>query len=178
MTMVDAMADINQGIDNDDLIERARTDADADADALGRLYELHYDRIFRFCVYRLFNKEIAEDITSIVFLEVARGIRSFTGRTEEDFRNWLYAIAVNQANAYIRKTSRREQILKKVVPSVRDSERAGDSDVIDWPTLYQAVLQLKPEHQTIVTLRFFEITLHRILSKLRKSLQSVFDGEV
>jgi len=190
--MVGAMAKITEDIDNDDLIQRARTDADA----LGRLYELYYDRIFRFCVYRLFNKETAEDVTSMVFLEVARRIRTFVGRTEEDFRNWLYAIAVNQANAYIRKRSRREQLLKKAVSSMRGSDEAGDSADLDWPTLYQAILKLKPEHQTIVTLRFFEqlsfeqigqiinareatvrVTLHRILDKLRNHLQTAFKGE-
>ena len=55
---------------NDDLVLRARTQANA----LGQLYEIYYDRILRFCVHRLFNKEIAEDITSTVFLEVAQQI--------------------------------------------------------------------------------------------------------
>ena len=86
--------------DADKLVVRARTDAVA----LGRLYELCYERIFRFCVHRLFCKEIAEDVTSTVFLEVARRIRAFPGQTEQDFANWLYAIAANQTNAYIRKT--------------------------------------------------------------------------
>ena len=70
--MVGTMAKVVERID-DDLVFRARTQADA----LGRLYEMHYERILGFCVYRLFNKEIAEDITSAVFLEVARGIGTF-----------------------------------------------------------------------------------------------------
>ena len=73
------------------MVLRAKTDADA----LSQLYEMYYDRIFRFCVHRLFYREIAEDVTSTVFLEVARRIRSFRGRTDRDFRNWLYTIAVN-----------------------------------------------------------------------------------
>jgi len=176
----------------DDLILRARTDADA----LGQLYELYYERIFRFCVHRLFIKEVAEDVTSTVFLEVARRIRTFGGRTEQDFRNRLYAIAANQANAYIRKTSRRKQLLAKAAaPAVllRKNEAAGE---LDWPQLYAAILKLKPEHQTIITLRFFEnldfeqiakildareatvrVTLHRILTKLRNHLQTIVDGE-
>jgi len=199
MAMVGAMAKIVKRTDPanpscwDDLILKARTDADA----LGRLYELYYERIFRFCVHRLFIKEVAEDVTSTVFLEVARRIRNFKGRTERDFQNWLYAIAVNQANAYIRKTSRRKRLLAKAVaaPAVllRKNEAAGE---LSWPTLYAAILKLKPEHQTIITLRFFEnldfgqiakilnareatlrVTLHRILIKLRKHLQNVTDGE-
>ena len=175
----------------DDLILRARTDANA----LARLYELYYERIFRFCVHRLFIKEVAEDVTSTVFLEVARRIHSFKGRTEQDFRNWLYRLAANQANAYIRKTSRRKQLLVEAASSMTAAATDSSSE-LDWPGLYAAVLKLKPEHQTIITLRFFEnldfeqiakildareatvrVTLHRILTKLRNHLQTVLDGE-
>ena len=71
------MAKIDRRTVGDDLVLRARTEADA----LAGLYELYYERIFRFCVHRLFSKEAAEDVTSTVFLEVARKIRTFTGRT-------------------------------------------------------------------------------------------------
>jgi len=192
--MVGAMAKLFERTENDDLVLRARTQADA----LGRLYELYYERIFRFCVHRLFNKEIAEDVTSTVFLEVARTIRSFKGRTEADFQNWLYAIAANQANAYIRKTSRRKKLLETAAGSMTASVAGGidKSSGPDWPMLYTAILKLKPKHQTIVTLRFFEnlkyeqlakiqnvkeatvrVTLHRILNELRNHLQTVMDGE-
>ncbi len=179
---------------NDELVRAARTDAEA----LGRLYELYYERIFRFCVYRLFSKDIAEDVTSTIFLEVARGIRRFDGRTERDFGNWLYAIAANQANAFIRKSSRRKKLLENAAGPITKSANEGTnpSSEPDWPSLYQAILKLKPQHQTIVTLRFFEnvsyeqisqilnvkeatlrVTLHRILNQLRNHLTSVFDGE-
>ncbi len=189
-TMVGAMAELVERTADIDLVLRARTQAVA----LGRLYELYHDRIFRFCVHRLFDKEIAEDVTSVVFLEVARGIRRFKGRTEQDFGNWVYAIAANQANAYIRKTSRRKKLLTEAADSIGPAT-AGSADVPskpDWPRLYAAILKLKPRHQTIVTLRFFEnlsyeqiaeilnvkeatlrVMLHRILSQLRDHLQTV-----
>jgi len=187
------MAKLIERTEDDDLVLRARIEADA----LGRLYELYYSRIFRFCVHRLFDKEIAEDVTSAVFLEVARKIRSFKGQTEQDFANWLYAIAANQANAYIRKTSRRRRLLEDAIASTAASNSACQSNEPDWPLLYTAIRKLKPKHQTIVTLRFFEnlpyeqiaeilnvkqatlrVTLHRILEKLRNNLQSVRDGEM
>jgi len=192
--MVGAMAKVVERKEDDDLVLKARTQAEA----LGRLYELYYERIFQFCVHRLFNKEIAEDITSTVFLEVARGIRTFKGRTVQDFQNWLYAIAANQANANIRKTSRRKKLLTEAAGSMTASAAEGTdkSSEPDWPRLYTAILKLKPQHQTIVTLRFFEnlkyeqlakilnvkeatvrVTLHRILNELRSHLRTVMDGE-
>ncbi len=75
--MVGAMAKTVKQTDVDDIVVRARVEADA----LSQLYELYYERIFRFCVHRLFSKETAEDVTSTVFLKVADGIRRFGGRT-------------------------------------------------------------------------------------------------
>jgi len=193
--MVGAMAKTLKQTDIDDIVVRARVEAEA----LSQLYEKYYERIFRFCVHRLFSKEIAEDVTSTVFLKVAGGIRSFCGRSERDFRNWLYAIAANQANAYIRKTSRRKRLLAEAASSFTANTANSDENGSepDWPTLYAAILKLKPEHQTIITLRFFEnmeyeqiakilnarketlrVTVHRILGKLRKHLHTAFEGEI
>ncbi len=178
--------------DYDDLVRRAK----ADAEALGRLYELYYEPIFRFCVHRLFDKQAAEDLTSTIFLEMARGIRRFEGQSEADFRRWIYAIAVNQTNAYVRKSSRRRKLFERAAAlrTKRPCEEADEAVQIDWPTLYAGIVKLRPEHQTIVTLRFFEnlsydeiaqimdiaaatlrVTVHRILKELREHLQSDFD---
>ena len=185
------MAKTDMRMDNDTLVRRARTDADA----LGALYELYYERIYRFLVHRLFDRHIAQDVTGDVFLAVARGMRKFAGRTENDFRNWLYAIAANHANAWIRKTTRRRRLLAQAAIKICDDDRGKESYEPDWPTLYRAILELKPKNQTIVTLRFFEnmefeqiaeivgdkaatvrVTLHRILRKLRRTLRPVIDG--
>jgi RNA polymerase sigma-70 factor (ECF subfamily) len=187
--MVGAMAKVVE-LTDDDLVFKARTQAEA----LSRLYELYYERIFRFCVHRLFDKEIAEDVTSAVFLEVARGIRLFRGRTVNDFQCWLYAIAANQANAYIRKTSRRKRLLEEAAGSMTASAAQNTDNSPDWSQLYRAILKLRPQHQTLVTLRFFEnlqygqiaqildskeatlrVSMHRIINELRNHLQTVSD---
>jgi RNA polymerase sigma-70 factor, ECF subfamily len=177
----------------DDLVNLAKSQAAA----LGRLYELYYDRIFRFCVHRLFNRSTAEDVTSSVFLTVARTMREFKGQTEQDFRSWIYAIAANQANAHIRKTMRRQRLMENAVAHRRARESEPDAwSSLDWPTLYAAIQELKPDHQTILTLRFFEnmdydeiarivearpatvrVTLHRILRRLQDVLRGDLGGE-
>jgi RNA polymerase sigma-70 factor (ECF subfamily) len=177
----------------DNLVALAKTQAAA----LGRLYELYYDRIFRFCMHRLFNRSTAEDVTSSVFLTVARTMRQFKGQTEQDFRSWVYTIAANQANAHIRKTVRRKRLMGNIVSQWReDEENSAVWSSLDWPTLYAAIQELKPEHQTILTLRFFEnmdydeigrvmdarpatirVILHRTLRRLQEVLQGDLGGE-
>lgn len=191
MVCVMAQPDTEKG--NARLVRRARTDPDA----LGELYRLYYNKIFAFCVYRLFSKEPAEEVTSMVFLAVARRIRYFAGQTESDWRNWLYRIAANQTNAYIRKTSRRKRIFAEAARErYADSFTQPNGCEFDWATLYPAIRKLKLKYQTIVTLRFFEglsydeigrvldckpatarVTTLRALKKLKKILQTVVDGE-
>ena len=186
------MAKTEELVNNDSLVMRARTEASA----LGQLYELYYPRVYSFCVHRLFDKQAAEDVTSTVFLQVASRISTFKGRTETEFRNWIYAIAANHANAYIRKASRRKKLFAKAAASLAiNNDNTDGSEETTWPMLYQAILKLKPKHQTIITLRFFEemdfeqigkivnarsasvrVTLHRIIKTLRSHLQTNVDG--
>ncbi|KPK79866.1 MAG: hypothetical protein AMJ81_12685 [Phycisphaerae bacterium SM23_33] len=136
------------------LLRRARRDGQA----LGRLYDRHYDGVYRYCVHRLFLREAAEDVTSEVFLQVARQIRTFAGATESDFRNWLYAVAGRQVAAYLRKAARRKALLEAAAYQGRlTASRTEDcQDELDWPSLYQAIAGLSEREQTVVTLRGFE----------------------
>lgn len=186
----------NQAMQRDltQTILRARTEADA----LGQLYELYYDRMYRFCVHRLFTREAAEEVTSTIFLQMAQSMGRFSGRSEEDFRCWLYAIAANQVNAYIRKAVRHKRHWVEVARrAAADRSTADGGDDADWPRVYRALLKLEPGHQNLVTLRFFEnlsfeeigkilnapaatlrVTLHRVLKKLRADLQGAEHGGV
>jgi len=140
----------------DELVLRARTDRDA----LGQLYDRHYAGVLRYCIHRLFERDAAEDVTSTVFLEVARQVRSFTGQTEQDFANWLYAIATNQVNAYIRRTLRHRQLLGQAVQRRQIGLCTDRDQRVErkpaWPRLYEAIAALGPREQAVITLRSFE----------------------
>jgi RNA polymerase sigma-70 factor (ECF subfamily) len=146
----------------DDLVVCARTDREA----FGQLYDTYYPGVFRYCFRRLFVRAVAEDVTSEVFLSVAAKIRHFDGTTEEDFRRWVFRIATNETNAYVRQARRRKVLLESAARSgtlaAAGGSRADGSGVetLDWPALYQAILQLKPRDQTILHLRFFEHMSH------------------
>ena len=183
------------GVDNDSktaddsqLIAEARSNPAA----FVRLYRSHYDAVFRYCVHRLFERQIAEDVTSDVFLKVVENIHRFKGN-EQQFRNWLYRIATNAVNNYLRKTARRNRLLK-VAREQANSQVADCGESADKLTLLrEAVFVLKPRYQTIITLRFFEnlklteiaemlgsspgtvrSQLSRALAKLRKVLATEF----
>ena len=137
--------------DDSQLIAEARSDRAA----FVQLYRRHYDAVFRYCVHRLFERQIAEDVTSDVFLRVVENIHRFKGN-EQQFRNWLYRIATNAVNNYLRKTARRNRLLK-VACEQANSQVADCGESSDkLALLREAVFALKPRYQTIITLRFFE----------------------
>lgn len=171
----------------DSLVAAARTDRQA----FGNLCGLYYPRILRYCLRRLFVRALAEDVTGAVFLAVAEEMPRFEGRTESDFRNWVYAIATNRINAQIRSRRRRKQLLEQAARmKVFDHSPSTDVwDRLDWPVVYAAVLALRPREQSIIGLRFFagmsheqigavlnlkagavRVVLSRALAKLRQRL--------
>jgi RNA polymerase sigma-70 factor (ECF subfamily) len=135
------------------------TTAKSDPGAFTRLYFRHYDAIFRYCVHRLFDRSMAEDITSEVFLSMVENFQTFDGN-EKQFRNWLYRIATNAVNEHLRKTTRRSAILTWVrgwsSNAKTGEEPHPDESQQKAVIVKKAILTLKPEYQAIVTMRFFE----------------------
>jgi RNA polymerase sigma-70 factor (ECF subfamily) len=165
-------------------------DARRDPAAFVQLYRRHYDAVFRYCVHRLFERQAAEDITSEVFLKVVENFGRFKG-SERQLRNWLYKIATNAVNDYLRKTARRNGFLKRAREQANSQVANCGESAEKLAALKEAVFALKPRYQTIITLRFFEnlklteiaevlasrpgtvrSQLARALAKLRKKLKN------
>ena len=126
--------------------------------AFAQLYRLHFDRIFRYCVHRLFNRTAAEDVTSTVFMKVVENLSRFRG-DEKDFSCWLYQIATNTINSYLRDSLRKKTLLDNF--ALQQSVQGNDCEspchhAEKMLLLHQAMLTLKPKHQAAITLRYFE----------------------
>ena len=61
------------GVEERDLIERAKSDKDA----FGELYERHFDRIYNYVYYRTGNIHDAEDLTAKVFFRAIQHIGNY-----------------------------------------------------------------------------------------------------
>ncbi len=176
----------------DALVVAARTSRGA----LGRLYELYYERILGYCWRRLNKRTAAEDVCGETFLYVARKMSTFRGSTEGDFRRWVYRIATNEVNAYLRRSIRRKDLWDTAVQENRLKGENAQSpieqdDSADWPVLHQAIRRLNTREQTIVAFRLQEemsydeigqilgmrpgtvrVTYSRAIQKLRDLLSS------
>jgi RNA polymerase sigma-70 factor (ECF subfamily) len=180
---------------DDDIIVQAQTSYNA----FSLLYRRHYDAVFKYCIHRLFDRHLAEDITSQVFLKVVERFQSFEG-SERQFRNWLYKIATNLVNQHLRKSARQKSAMKIFQEQSNITNRTSEIPSMKLAVLKQTMLTLKPRYQTIIALRFFEnlklteiaevldsspgtirSQLARALSKLRRKLsidKAAFNQEV
>ena len=177
----------------DDVVRRVSHDANA----LAALFEKYHSAILRYCSHRAYDLHVGQDLASETFMQVSEHVHHFSGRTEADFRAWLYAIATTIIRAHARKEIRRKERFAAAVQdgaltvdqaSVPPPERADDSAM-----LYEAVGKLSIGQQEIVILRFFEglklkeiasildkkpgtvrVALSRALGKLRESLKGRF----
>jgi RNA polymerase sigma-70 factor (ECF subfamily) len=70
-----------------------------DSEAFATLYNLNIKKIYDFIYFKTLNKELAEDLTSQVFLKVLKNISKFKS---DNFSAWLYTIARHTVIDYYR----------------------------------------------------------------------------
>jgi RNA polymerase sigma-70 factor, ECF subfamily len=130
-----------------------------DTEALRKLYVLYYPKLLSYCERRLYILAVAEDVVSEVWLQVAEQVRDFRGTSDREFAGWLYAIATNRTNDYVRSWRRRRGLLEAAAREGR-IRMAGQQEPyepdLDWPHVYAAIAALPVRDQSIVSLRIFE----------------------
>ena len=114
---------IETGPTDRELLARAER---GDADAFGVLFERHGPAVLQFCFRRTADAALAEDLTSIVFLEAWRK-RGKLELFQESARPWLLGVAVNVVRSQHRAHRRYADVLARVAapePSESESESA------------------------------------------------------
>ncbi len=117
---------------------------------LGGIYDTHAPRIFRYIYHRLGNRDLAQDLTSEVFVRFLR-----SGTTPDNLTAFLYRIAHNLVVDYLR---RNPALLSLDETAVADRADPTDFAEIEMEraTLRRAVARLTPEQQQVIVLKFVE----------------------
>jgi RNA polymerase sigma-70 factor (ECF subfamily) len=118
----------------------ARTQA-GETQAFGTLFERHAPAVLRFCFRRTGNATVAEDLTSIVFLEAWRR-RERTTFFEGEARPWLLGVALNVLRSQARAERRYREVLARL-PADRAAEPESEAAIarLDAETEMRAVLR-------------------------------------
>lgn len=106
----------------EDVIARA---AAGDADAVGQLWRGHQHLLLRY--FRGKGMNDPDDLASTVWVEVARGLPTFSGDATE-FRRWLFTIAARRRIDEIRRDRRRRE-RDEVLQAERQPGAAPGADV-------------------------------------------------
>ena len=152
-----------------------------DKQAMEEIFNNYYDRIIKFCFRRTSSKEIAEDITSAVFLDAVKNIERFQWRGDNSFKAWIYQIANNKICDYFRKKYRHKTIdIEKVGELKADSSSNPQSGLIleqSKQELNEAISRLSPKDQQIINMVFFEeMDSQEIAEVLDCSVNAVYVG--
>jgi len=160
------------------------------AAAFATLYDMHVRRVYRQCYYRAGNRADAEDLVQQTFLQAWQALPRYR-RTGAPFLAWLLTISHNLAVSRQRKTTREVTDPDLSVPATPASDPVVVTlDRLDHDEVRQAILQLKPDRQQVILLRFIEgyevdevaaalgksanhvrVLQHRALCDLRRLLQ-------
>jgi RNA polymerase sigma-70 factor (ECF subfamily) len=151
-----------------ELIRRAQQ---GDKQAIGELYRLHVDVIYRYIWARVRDDSLAEDLTAQVFLKALEGLPTYQP-SGKPFLAWLYRIAYARIVDHWRKQERRVEVpLDETLPT-RDPR---PEDLLeyeaDWVTAIDLLAQLTDDQQDVVILRFIgEMSLADVAETLGKTV--------
>ncbi len=147
-----------------------------DPETFSRVYDDHIDQIYRFVLFKVSSKEIAEDITSEVFLKTWQYIQD---RSKEigDIRAFLYRIARNLVIDFYRERAKNSTIpLDENFINLPNKEdiRITVEQKDSLEEIYRAMRKLKNEYQEVLLLRFVdELSTSEIASVLEKKRGAV-----
>jgi len=137
--------------------------------AIAELYDHYAPRVYSYLYRRVHDAQIAEDLTSDVFVRVLQALQS-EQFWHTSFQAWLYRIAHNQVIDYYRQQTRQQEQMYQV-PLEDQPEATGVENVIADPSadvdaaqdaretacgLEAALSQLTPDQQQVLVLRFGE----------------------
>jgi len=150
----------------------------ADTEAYARLYDLYVDKIYRFILFKVNHKEIAQDLTADVFLKVWQYLQN--NKKLGYFKALLYQSARNLVIDHYRQKAKRkvvkdEDVMKNIIDErgnsiVEELEIKSEIKGLDY-----FFRKLKPEYQEILILKYIEnypsAEIAKILDKSRGNVR-------
>lgn len=137
-----------------------------DFDAFGVLYEKYIDTIFAFVYRKTSDREVAEDITSQVWIKVLKSLEFFGEKENAGFKSWIYCIANNTVIDYYRTKKEYWDIehIREIWISEAFADEIDDRDRLT--DVLEYMNNLKTIEREIVTLRIWDDMSYKEIAKV------------
>jgi len=128
---------------------------DLDSQVIGAVYDRYFADVYRFVYYKLNDEQVAEDISSDVFLRLIEAVKKKRG-PQTNLKGWLLATASHVVTDYLRQAYRRPtEALSETMP---DDGAPTLTDEIDRrekvDSVQDAYTELTLDQQNVLALRF------------------------
>lgn len=142
-----------QAMTDETLIARI---ADGDRTAMHALYARHSRSVYRFAMRLLGDTAAADDIVSMVFLDVYRAAGRFEARSRVS--TWLLAICRNKALA-LRRRRTPDQLSDADALAIEDGAESPEGNVVrndNVAVLRRCLTRLSAAHREIIDLVYYQ----------------------
>jgi len=128
---------------------------DLDSQVIGAVYDRYFADVYRFVFYKLNDEQVAEDISSDVFVRLLEAVKKKRG-PQNNLKGWLLATASNAVADHLRKIYRRPtEALSDTIPDENASTMREEIDLREQgDAVREAYAELTPDQQNVLALRF------------------------
>jgi len=129
-----------------------------DMNAFSDLFDRYYDVVFRYVLFRMNDRTLAEDITQETFLRALRRITSVTYQGR-DIGAWFVTIARNLIFDHVKSSRYRLESTTSDIVELSPSTHGPEQQVLDMATneeLLRCVRKLNTDQQECISLRFLQ----------------------
>jgi RNA polymerase sigma-70 factor (ECF subfamily) len=147
-------------------------------DDFARLYEAHLDAVLSYCLFRVADRPLAEDLTADTFEQAWRDRRRYNP-DRAGFTTWLFAIARHRIIDCQRKQGR--QMLLSLDGQHEDETPLPEAQVAQearFARLYNLLQTLPDEQQELVALKFGAGLNNRRIAELLNKNESAVGSAV
>lgn len=134
------------------IVDKARNH---DREAFGMIYDMFYDRIYKYVFFKVGNMTEAEDLASQTFAGALKTISNFSWRGST-FASWLFRIANNVVVDYFRRQGRvMNEPIEEHLEIVADVDPAKAAiDNLTFEKVQTAIAKLPKDQQQVVILKY------------------------
>lgn len=146
-----------------------------DSQVIGAVYDRYFSDVYRFVYYRLSDEQLAEDISSDVFVRLLEAAKKKRG-PQSNLKGWLLATATHAVTDHLRQAYRHpHEVLSEMIPNGAAPslvDEVAHRERIDG--FQRAYTHLTLEQQNVLALRFGDgYSLEETARLMQKNVNAV-----